>query len=180
MLPVVIGSSAGGPNTLKKLLLGISDLRFPVVVAQHNLASEVENFAKWIAFETKRKIVLVNDKEIIRDGRVYFPSKGNDILIKGKNMVTVEKSNGAIAPSIDRLFESAARCLKEDAFAIVLGGLGTDGVRGARKIVESGGKVIVQSDPEFGYLPEMVFKNTEKVARRSLEEIILILETLVR
>lgn len=154
-------------------------MRVPVIIAQHNLSSEVENFANWIESETKKKVVLVKDKEFLKPGMVYFPVKDRDIVLAGSEVVRVEKSDGRITPSIDRLFESAAFYLKDKAVAIVLGGLGRDGVMGAKRIVENGGKVIVQSDPEFGYLPEQVSKEVKRVAKRSLDEIILILRTMV-
>ena len=180
MAVVVIGSSAGGPKTLKKLLSGIRNLRVPVVIAQHNLSSEVDSFAKWIEIETGKDVVLVEDRETLRPGVVYLPGREKDIVLTGEKTVRAEKSNGSIAPSIDRLFESAAIYLKDKALAVVLGGLGKDGVDGARKIVENGGKVVVQSDPEFGYLPEQVSKSVKRVAKRSLSEIILMLETMAR
>lgn len=180
MVPVVIGSSAGGPKTLKRLLSGVKSLKIPVVIAQHNLSSEVENFVRWIGRETDKNVVLVENVRILEPGVVYFPGKDRDIVLVGREKVRAEKSRGTIAPSIDRLFESAAVYLKGEAVAIVLGGLGRDGVEGARKIIESGGKVIVQSDPDFGYLPEQVMKDVKRVAKRSLSEIILLLETMVR
>jgi len=179
LIPVVIGSSAGGPKTLKKLLSGVDILRVPLIVAQHNLSSEVESFAKWIEIETGKKVVLVKDRELLRPGIVYLPVKDRDIVLAGGEVVRVVEPGGRITPSIDRLFESAAFYLKDRAVAIVLGGLGRDGVMGAKRIAESGGRIIVQSDPEFEYLPEQVSKEVERVAKRSLDEIILILRTMV-
>ncbi len=180
MIPVVIGSSAGGPKTLKRLLSGVKSLKIPVVIAQHNLLSEVENFARWIGRETQKKVVLVENRETLKPGVVYFPGKGKDVVLAGRETVKAENSTGSIAPSIDKLFESAAIYLKERAVAIVLGGLGRDGVEGARKIIEIGGRVIVQSDPDFGYLPEQVSRDVRRVVKRSLSEIILLLETMAR
>ncbi len=178
MSPIVIGVSAGGPKTLKKLLESIRELRVPLVVAQHNLSSQMGDFVKWLRSETRKDVILVERSELLREGGVYLPAGSKDILLRGRDIVVVEDSKGAIAPSIDRLFESAANCLGPDAVAIVLGGLGEDGVRGALEIVKRGGRVVTQSDAEFSYLPEIVTRKVDKVARRTLDEIALMIESM--
>jgi len=52
------------------------------------------------------------------------------------------------------LFESAADAYGEKTIAVVLTGLNEDGARGAKRIKERGGIVVVQ-DPETAEAPEM-------------------------
>jgi two-component system chemotaxis response regulator CheB len=43
------------------------------------------------------------------------------------------------------LFTSAARAFGEDVVAVVLSGMGVDGLNGAREVAERGGTVLAQS-----------------------------------
>jgi two-component system chemotaxis response regulator CheB len=50
------------------------------------------------------------------------------------------------APSVDRLFESAAKHLGSDLLAVVLTGMGDDGRAGVRSVNSAGGSVIAESE----------------------------------
>jgi two-component system chemotaxis response regulator CheB len=178
LVPVVIGSSSGGPRNLKNLLHWIGDLKTSLVIAQHNLPSYMESFAKWLEEETKKPVILVESKVILERGKVYLPAGSKNILIGEDNTVLAVKSRTNISPSIDVLFESAAKIYGKNAIAVVLGGLGFDGLYGAKRISEGGGTVIVQSDADFSYLPTLVERNVYKVMKRSLREISMFIESL--
>ena len=49
-------------------------------------------------------------------------------------------------PSVDRLFESAAKHYGSDLLALVLTGMGDDGRRGVRAVKDCGGAVIAESE----------------------------------
>ena len=49
-------------------------------------------------------------------------------------------------PAVDVLFSSVAQVYGENTLAVVLTGMGSDGVRGAQRIREAGGQVIVQDE----------------------------------
>ncbi len=57
-----------------------------------------------------------------------------------------EPSDSVHRPSVDVLFQSAALCLGERALAVVLTGMGSDGLIGARAITEAGGQVLTESE----------------------------------
>jgi two-component system chemotaxis response regulator CheB len=49
-------------------------------------------------------------------------------------------------PSADRLMHSVAVNARSKAIGVILTGMGDDGVRGARRILEAGGTVIAESE----------------------------------
>jgi len=178
MKVVVIGVSAGGPETLKKLFQDVKVLYVPVVIAQHDITEDVEGFAKWLSSQIEWKVQVVHRKSMLIPSTLYIPVGGKDIVLIGKDVVVVEEPVGVVAPSIDRLFKSAAKFLKSDAVAIVLSGLGRDGVEGAKMIEKVGGRVITQQDAKFSHLPELVAKEVLKSAKRNQLDIAMILENL--
>ena len=179
MKVVVIGSSAGGPDVLKKLFSKLNSVGSPIVVAQHNISSNAEDFARWLSQHTSLKISLVSGPETLKPSTVYLTSGKGDLYFPSKETVSIKKSSSLVSPSIDVLFESAAEVFKNDTIGIILSGLGRDGARGVRRILEEGGRVIVQKDAKFSYLPNFVESENEGVIKRSLDEIALMLMALL-
>lgn len=176
---IVIGVSAGGPCTLKELFSKISNIPYPVLIAQHNVSEQMEGFAQWFADNIPWKVTLVKSESKLQKETIYLPSGGKDLVIKDQSTVIAINSSSGIAPSIDRLFESAARVFQDKSIGIILGGLGKDGVKGAKKVIENNGIVIVQKDAKFSYLPMTVKKSIPRVKGKKLQEIILYIENLI-
>jgi two-component system chemotaxis response regulator CheB len=59
--------------------------------------------------------------------------------------VVPSRARDKYAPSVDRLFTSAAKLYGADLLAIVLTGMGDDGALGARAVADAGGAVIAES-----------------------------------
>ncbi len=176
---VVIGVSAGGPDVLKRLFKSINKVNAPVIIAQHNISSNAEDFAQWLSGELTIPVKIVDYPCELQKNVIYLTSGKGDLYFPNERTVSVKNSSEKISPNIDVLFESAAEIFKDKVVGIILSGLGKDGVRGARKIIENGGKVFVQNDARFSYLPDLVSKEVKGVMRRSLEEIGLMLSVLL-
>jgi two-component system chemotaxis response regulator CheB len=62
-----------------------------------------------------------------------------------RSIVKMPESEDRYVPSVDRLFASAAKFAGPELVAVVLTGMGDDGLEGARAVKEAGGLVIVES-----------------------------------
>jgi two-component system chemotaxis response regulator CheB len=60
--------------------------------------------------------------------------------------LSVAEDRDKYVPSVDRLFESAAKHLGTDLIAVVLTGMGDDGRSGVRSVNLAGGRVIAESE----------------------------------
>jgi two-component system chemotaxis response regulator CheB len=87
------------------------------------------------------------------------PTRGSVLVAPGGSHLELETRRGRIvsriapcgsgdkyAPSVDRLFESAAKHFGSDLLAVVLTGMGDDGRRGVQRVKECGGQVIAESE----------------------------------
>jgi two-component system chemotaxis response regulator CheB len=89
--------------------------------------------------------------EVPTGGSVFIAPGGCHLELEsrqGRIVTRVCPSTDAdkYAPSVDRLFASAAKHFGPDVLAIVLTGMGDDGCRGSRNVKECGGNVIAESE----------------------------------
>ena len=148
---IVIGTSVGGPKTLKLILKSIpSNFPSPILIVQHLDAYFMEKLANSLNDLCKIKVKIAEHEEDIRSSTIYLAPGGKhmDIIVKN-NRPTIRIFNGApinfCKPSIDPLFISAAHIFKDHVMGIILTGLGNDGVEGLKIIRNEGGKTIAES-----------------------------------
>lgn len=155
---VVVATSTGGPPTVLELFKNIpenSPAAFYLV--QHGPPWMLETFAQRIKKETGLKVFLVENGMKSQPGTVYLAPGDFHIRID-PNDYSITLDDGPkenfVRPSADPLFRSAAEAFGEYCIAVVLTGLGKDGVSGASQVVMMGGKVLVQ-DPTTAVAPSM-------------------------
>ena len=157
---VVVAISTGGPSALKNLFgPWVKQLEAPVVVVQHGpdwaIRSLVESLSRDL--EEPDLFRLAEPWETPEPNRVYF-AYGDRHLILEPETGRFRSDEGPpvnfLRPAADPLFFSAAEGFGPYALGVVMTGLGRDGARGARKIRQAGGQVLIQS-PESATLPFM-------------------------
>lgn len=149
---VMIGASTGGPQALVELL-GALEPALPLVsvtVALHMPPDLMPLIAAHVSRTCGMKTHVVQERVPLARGLVYF-APGNRHLgfVRGgvtmEIMPTTAPLRDVCKPAVDVMFASGAAAIGPQALGIVLSGMGTDGLDGARAIVEAGGSVIVQS-----------------------------------
>jgi two-component system, chemotaxis family, protein-glutamate methylesterase/glutaminase len=154
---IVMGGSAGGFEALSVILSSLpSDFDLPVLVVQHLHAGDAGSFARHLARATRLTVVEPCDKERIARGRVYVAPANYHMLVEQNQTIALsvdEKVNWS-RPSIDVLFESAARAFGESMIAVILSGASADGAKGMLAVRKAGGLTIAQ-DPASAGIPVM-------------------------
>lgn len=146
---VVIGVSLGGLAALEAILSALpKQWCIPLVVAQHRSAESTEALVQALRRHTRLKVREPEDKEPIRQGYVYVAAPDYHLLVDGDSFaLSTDEPVSYARPSVDVLFESAADAYGPRLVGVVLTGANSDGARGAARIKQAGGAVIVQ-DPE--------------------------------
>jgi two-component system, chemotaxis family, protein-glutamate methylesterase/glutaminase len=150
---VVIASSTGGPAALTQLLpLLPRKLAAPVVVVQHMPTSLfTESLAKSLSLNCELRVQHVSEGGTLGAGCIWIAAGGSHLTMnQGALGVTFHLTQGAmvhgVRPAADVLFISAAEIYGNGVLAVVLTGMGRDGLNGAGAIVRAGGNVIVQDE----------------------------------
>jgi two-component system chemotaxis response regulator CheB len=149
---LAIGASTGGPNAVAQILSALpADLPVPIVITQHMPATFTRLFADRLRTSTPvhtqegydglelvpgRAIVAPGDRHMtfVRDGRTIRVALNQDA------------PENSVRPAVDVMFRSAAAMFDARILAVVLTGMGRDGLRGAELIAEAGGQIVVQDE----------------------------------
>jgi two-component system chemotaxis response regulator CheB len=154
---VVCGASAGGFDALAAILLSLPPgFPLPVLIVQHLHCTDDGAFAEHLAQASRWRVVEPCDKERIVPGCVYVAPANYHMLVErdGTIALSIDERVTWSRPSIDVLFESAARAWGRGAIAVLLSGANTDGASGMRVLREAGGLTIAQ-DPACAEVPVM-------------------------
>jgi len=155
---VVIGVSAGGLRALAALLAVLpAAFPLPVAVVQHVQAGSDGFLAEYLNERCAVVVKEADDKEALRPGWVYLAPAGYHLLIEEERSfgLSIDPRVNYSRPSIDVLFESAARVYQERCIGIVLTGANRDGSAGLQAIKRGGGLAVVQdpANAEFEAMP---------------------------
>jgi two-component system chemotaxis response regulator CheB len=148
---VLIGASTGGPPAVQKVLEELAGLPVCVVVAQHMPKGFTQAFAERLDQSLGFRVTEAKSGDPIVGGRVYVAPGGEQVELEeraGRLALVVKLSTpaDAHAPSVDRLFLSAAKVAPKGTRAVVLTGMGVDGARGATALKKAGVEVWAESE----------------------------------
>jgi two-component system chemotaxis response regulator CheB len=150
---LLIGSSTGGPQALMTLVTELRPVidRFPVLITQHMPPTFTTILAEHLARSSHRPAHEAVDGEIVKAGRVYLAPGGRHMRVArhGSDAVIALDDGPPVnfcKPAVDPLFSSAIDVWQGGVLAVVLTGMGSDGMRGGREIVAAGGSVIAQDE----------------------------------
>ncbi len=145
-----IASSTGGPSALKTLLQQVSVLLpWPIVIVQHITNGFGAGLAHWLNTQTILTVQVARNYEHIAPGHVYIAPDNYHMEIDS-DVVRLRQDSfvNNVRPSADILFASLAESYREKVLALVLTGMGEDGLEGSRRIREKGGFVVAQAPQE--------------------------------
>lgn len=149
---VVVGSSTGGPPALEDVFAPLpAGLRVPVFIAQHMPAVFTKSLAARLDQHCANPARLISEHTVVTAPGIYLAEGGRHMHLSGRRGQVVaemmtEPTSAVYRPSVNVLFETAARVFGDRLLAIQLTGMGDDGARGAAAIRAAGGRVIAQHE----------------------------------
>lgn len=147
---VTIGVSTGGPNALAAIFPAFpANLSCPILVVQHMpplftrlLAERLDSLSSVRVEEATEGSTVEPGKALIAPGNYHMKVKRNGTrVIAALNQGTPENS---CRPAADVLFRSVAEVYGPSALAVILTGMGQDGLRGIENLRAKGAFVIAQ------------------------------------
>lgn len=145
---VVVGVSTGGPAAMPRLLHSMGRLDCPVVIAQHMPAVFTKGFADHMRNETGLNVVEGENGLVLEPGMIVVAPGGTDTVVRepfsGRLTIYQKLLKGVpIHPNVNVLFQSAVT-LSVGVVAVIMTGMGNDGVEGAKALAGRNSPVLVQ------------------------------------
>jgi two-component system chemotaxis response regulator CheB len=150
---LVIGVSTGGPSALAELIPSLpADLGVPVLVCQHMPPVFTRLLAERLDAKSALHVQEAAEGDAIRPGGVWIAPGGLHMVVRrtpggaptiGTNSEPPESS---CRPAVDPLLRSAVAAWGSGVLAVILTGMGQDGLRGCELVAEAGGRILVQDE----------------------------------
>ena len=147
---VAIGVSTGGPNALANLLPAFPrDLPVPMVIVQHMPPVFTRLLAERLTSKSQIQVEEGYAGAILKPGRAWIAPGNNHMVVTindGRTALGIDQGppENSCRPAVDVLFRSVAEIYRAHVLAVIMTGMGQDGLRGCERIRESGGQVLAQ------------------------------------
>lgn len=149
---LAVGSSTGGPQALMAFFKALDGkVKVPIVLVQHMPKTFTAILAQHISTATNFVAAEGTDGETLKPGHIYVAPGDYHMVCETKDDKIVVKLNqdppeNYCRPSVDPLFRSLTSIFKNKVLAVVLTGMGHDGLKGSRDLVREGATILAQDE----------------------------------
>ena len=158
---VVIGISTGGPSALETMLSTLpADFPVPVLIAQHMPRLFTGALAERLDRSCALQVKEAYEGAVPEPGTVWIAQGDTHMEVRTASGRAFSKPNldevrislhesqpvNYCRPSADLLFQSAGEVYGDGTLALVMTGMGSDGVAGARSVHRAGGMIWAQDE----------------------------------
>jgi two-component system chemotaxis response regulator CheB len=142
----------------------------PVLVVQHISLGFLAGFAAWLNTNVSLRVKVAESGEALAARTIYLPPDDRHLALaaSGKLLISDAPAVGGFRPSATVLFESTARAFGAGTLAVVLTGMGQDGLDGLRVVRQLGGQILAQDEES-----SVVFGMPGAAARAGLADAIV-------
>lgn len=142
----VLCASTNGPTTLGEFLQAVpADTGDSFLVLQHIKDSFIKSLREHLMKTTQMLVLASNRSEKLKPNTVYICPPNRTPRVAGGRLLWDKKRSKKFSPCIDECLESLVETLGHKLKVIVFTGMGTDCLRGSRKVADLGGSIWAQS-----------------------------------
>lgn len=148
---IAIGASTGGTEALRAVICALPPDAPAVVISQHIPAAFSKPFAERLDKSSAMKVFHAEDGQYILPGHVYVAPGDRHLLVERDGArYLCRLSNGPPVnrhrPSVDVMFRSMAQKVGPNAVGVILTGMGDDGARGLKEMLDAGARTLAQDE----------------------------------
>lgn len=149
---LAIGSSTGGPQALFQLFGFLKNrIQLPVLITQHMPPTFTTILAEHLRRVSQMPCAEAVDGEPVVGGRVYIAPGDWHMTVEGEGAsktirLTQSPPENFCRPAVDPMFRSLAKAYGPAVLAVVLTGMGQDGLRGGQVLTAAGSTIVAQDE----------------------------------
>ncbi|HKX27434.1 MAG TPA: chemotaxis response regulator protein-glutamate methylesterase [Blastocatellia bacterium] len=150
---LAIGVSTGGPNALADLIPALpADFPVPILIVQHMPPIFTRLLAERLEAKSSFRVREGATGEVVMPGQVWIAPGGYHMVVEregGRIRLRTHQDppENSCRPAVDVLFRSVVKVYGAGTLALVLTGMGQDGLRSCGAIREAGGQILAQDEP---------------------------------
>lgn len=165
---VAVGISTGGPNALGVMIPNLPrDLGVPILIVQHMPPVFTASLAKSLEKKAHLPVCEAAEGQVVLSDNVYIAPGGKHMVVRrekdgGRFVVGLNENpqENSCRPSVDVLFRSVAASHGSGVLAVIMTGMGQDGLNGVKALKQRGCYCLTQDEATstiYG-MPMAVFK----------------------
>jgi two-component system chemotaxis response regulator CheB len=149
---LAVGSSTGGPQALFSFFKALPrTIGVPVVVTQHMPATFTKILAEHINRASGWSCREASSGDVLKPNEIYVAPGNQHMLIEARRderviRLTQDPPENFCRPAVDPMLRSLVRIYGPKILTVILTGMGSDGLKGARDVVAAGGTLIAQDE----------------------------------
>ena len=148
---IFIGASTGGTEATKEVLQRLPHDSPAVMITQHMPPGFTKSYSARLDGLCRIAVKEADDGERILPGHAYIAPGGFHLSVvrSGANYVARVCNSDPVnrhKPSVEVLFDSAARVVAGNALGVMLTGMGGDGAKGMKRMRDAGSWNLVQDE----------------------------------
>ncbi len=146
---VGIGISTGGPRALLEVIPALpGDLPVPVFIVQHMPVGFTRSLADSLDAHSPLEVREAEDGDQVKPGTVYLAPGGLHMRITERKRIrlTEDPPVKSFRPSVDYMFHSLCEAYGKDVLAVIMTGMGSDGLEGCRELHRKGARILAQDE----------------------------------
>jgi two-component system chemotaxis response regulator CheB len=148
---IFIGASTGGTEATREVLMQLPADAPAVMITQHMPPGFTKSYAARLDGLCRIAVAEARDGERVLPGHAYIAPGGHHLSVErsGANYIARVQDGEPVnrhKPSVEVLFESAARVVGRNALAVMLTGMGADGAKAMKTMKDAGSWNLVQDE----------------------------------
>lgn len=172
---LLVGASTGGPTQIKEMLSQITSLSYTVIIVQHMREEVLPFFIKDIKDSLHVRVQTTPLETSFSEPSVIICSESSVIKKEyGTYKIVTDKTGQKYTPDINKLFNSFSALSSDfEINVLIMTGIGSDGVEGAKNLKKRGAKIFAQDEkscPVYG-MPRVAVESGIVDAVKTLDEI---------
>lgn len=143
---LVIGASTGGPQALAHVLQKLpANFSLPILLVQHLPPGFTTSLADRLNTLSKLEVREARNNELLLPGQALMVPGDQQVSVQSGGRLKLYQEPGLVQPSVDLALESAVRLYRDQIVAVILTGMGQDGLKGVRQLKSAGGHCLAEA-----------------------------------
>lgn len=142
---VLLGASTGGPQALAEILSKLpEDFPVPILIVQHLPGTWTASLAERLDALSPLKVREARPLDTLQPGLALVVPGNQQVALLRSGTVTLYHKAELSSPSVDLALTSACEAFGRQAMAVILTGMGSDGLEGVRRLRAAGGSCLAE------------------------------------